>query len=80
MVSDLESRRSGPHVRTVEDSTEHTLVIDFGVDADDVHCDVVEDTLIVVNEPNGEQYEFELPGEHRRTFMQNGILTVEVDA
>lgn len=80
MVTDLQSRRSAPRVRTVEDETTTMIVMDFGDYGENLQSDVVDETLIVVDDTSGEQFEFPLPGEHRRTFMQNGILTVEVDA
>ncbi len=71
---------SDPMVRTFEDAEPAMVVLDFGPGTDALSTDVVDGTLIVVDESSGEQHEYSLPAEHRRTFMQNGVLTIEVDA
>lgn len=67
----------GPHIRTVN-SSPPTVVVDFGANPD-VHADAVDETLIVVDEARDEQREYPLPARARRTFMRNGVLTIEVD-
>jgi len=47
---------------------------DLGVT--DATLDVVDGTAIVVTDE--EQYEFELPDDHARVFMKNGVVTIEV--
>lgn len=64
---DFESRRFD-----YEDRTEYA--VDFGAGVDGT-IDVVGETAIVV--ANGEQYEFEIPGD-AQVFMSNGVLTIEV--
>ncbi len=73
--------RQGPEpiVRELETADRPVLVVDFGPDSSDLTTDIVDDTLIVVDESTDEQHEYSLPGEHRRTFMQNGVLTIEVE-
>lgn len=80
MEHDFTSPAGGePHVRTIEETDPATLVMDLGERADHITTDVVGDTLIVVNEETDNQFEYPLPGTHRRTFMQNGVLTIEVE-
>ena len=69
-----------PFIRTVEEADPPMFVIDLGEHADHVKTDVIGETLIVVNEASDSQFEYQLPGAHRRTFMQNGVLTIEVEA
>lgn len=68
-----------PPIRVFEETTPPTVVIDLGPASDHLAFDVVGDSVIIVDESTGEQFEYSLPGEHRRTFMQNGILTIEVE-
>jgi len=63
-------------VRRFEYDDSVVLAADFGyVDASSV--DVVDDTVIVV--ADGEQYDVELDDD-ARAFMNNGVLTIEVNA
>ena len=57
-----------------EDSV--VLAADFGY-VDSSSVDVVGETVMVV--ADGEQYDIELDGD-ARAFMNNGVLTIEVDA
>lgn len=56
------------------------VVADLGSVADDASVEVVDGTAVVVIETaeGANQYEFDLPGEGATTFINNGILTVEV--
>lgn len=67
-----------PLARTIEDAEPPTIVFDLGAGSD-IRTDVVDGTLIVVDESSGEQVEGTLPGAPRRTFMQNGVLTIELE-
>lgn len=81
MESDSRIRQgSDPMVRRFEEAEPPMVVLDFGPETDALSADVVDDTLIVVDEASGEQHEYSLPAEHRRTFMRNGVLTIEVEA
>jgi hypothetical protein len=63
---------------------ERVLAADLGLDDDRVSVDVVDDTVIVVvlGEDGAEtdaQYEFDAPaGDVTRAFINNGVVTVEV--
>lgn len=66
-----------PLIRRVETGDHDRVVIDLGAGADGVSTDVVDDTVIVVGSDD-EQYEFDLPSAEARTFIKNGVLTIEV--
>ena len=68
-----------PFMRTVEETDPPMLVMDLGEHADHVKTDVIGETLIVVNEATDTQFEYQLPSALRRTFMQNGVLTIEIE-
>jgi hypothetical protein len=65
----------GP-VRHYEYDDESVLVADFGPTEGSV--DVVDGTAIVV--VDGEQFEFDVPTGEARATMNNGVVTVEVEA
>lgn len=67
-----------PLVRQVDTDGINRYVIDFGAAADGVSADVVDETVIVVMSDD-EQYEFNVPSTEARTFMKNGVLTIEID-
>ena len=59
-----------------------TIVVDLGHGLDaDIHTDVVDQTLLVVwdrpDQPE-QSVELELPAGEARTFMKNGVLTIDV--
>lgn len=56
-----------------EDHTEH--VVDFGAGVN-ASVDVVDETAIVIFD--GEQYDLDVPG-NAQVFMNNGVLTIEVE-
>ena len=66
------------HVRQDEADGSTTYVIDIGEKWPDAAVDVVDDTLIVVLDEST-QYEVSLPAGEASTFINNGILTVEVN-
>ncbi|MFC7046408.1 hypothetical protein ACFQH6_14245 [Halobacteriaceae archaeon GCM10025711] len=57
------------------------IVADIGVDDDAVTVDVLDDTAIVVIEHDGEstQSELALPEGDAQVFMNNGILTIQIE-
>jgi len=60
---------------------ETVLVADLGVDDDAVSVDVVDETVIIVVETDGEtrQHEFDAPtGAVSKALINNGVVTVEV--
>ncbi len=60
---------------------ETVLVADLGI-GDDVSVDVVDDTVVVVVENDGEpvQHEFDVPeGSVAKALINNGVVTVEVE-
>ena len=67
-------------VRRYDYEHESVVVADTGLDAD-VSVDTLERTAIVVVEGDEDaQYELELPdGEVSRAYVNNGIVTVEVE-
>lgn len=65
-------------IREYQTDDERTYVIDFGTKSPDLQVDVVDDTLIVIDDAADDHYELSLPAGEARTFMQNGVLTLEV--
>lgn len=68
-------------VQRVENEDGATIVVDLGAAAQNVHTDIVDDTLLIVRErADGfeEPYELSLPEGKARTFIKNGVLTIEV--
>jgi hypothetical protein len=65
-------------VRSVRRDGGQTVVADFGPDALAASVDVVGDTAIVVQDE--EQTDVDLPTSAERAFMQNGVLTIELEA
>lgn len=63
-------------VRRYEYDDGEVFVADLG--AVDGTVDVVDGTAIVV--AGDEQYELELPGESSRATMNNGVVTIELEA
>ena len=53
-----------------------TVVVAADLDATDAAVDVLEDTVIVVTDDD--QYELDVAGDPE-AFMQNGVLTIEVN-
>lgn len=53
------------------------IAIDIGRRSADASMDIVDDTVIVVEE-DGNQAEYELPDDDAEVFMKNGILTFEI--
>lgn len=62
-------------VRQYDYDTETILAADFGHVEGTV--DVVDQTAIVI--ADGDQHEFDVPGRASRAFMNNGIVTIEVE-
>ena len=64
---------------------ERVLAADLGLDDDRVSVSVADDTIIVVvssgdGAETGAQYELDAPeGEVTRAFINNGVVTVEVE-
>ena len=69
---------SGPLIRHIETDDPERIVIDFGASEEGVSTDVVDNTIIIIGSDD-QQLEFELPAKNARTFMQNGVLTIEVE-
>ena len=67
-----------PVVRHLEDGDGTTIVVDFGPSHTELDTDIVDDTLIVIDEAD-EQYELDIPAGEASTFMRNGVLTIEVE-
>ena len=65
-------------VHSVRRDGGRTVVADFGPDAGDASVDVVGDTAIVMR--GEEQTDIDLPESAARAFMQNGVLTIELEA
>ncbi|GGL24070.1 hypothetical protein GCM10009037_04470 [Halarchaeum grantii] len=73
--------QSGP-VERYDYTDESVVVADTSFADERVSVDVVDGTAILVVEGDGEdaQYEIDLPtGEVARAFINNGVVTVEVD-
>lgn len=79
MESDVRSIENDVLFRTLDTADTPTIVADLGDGDDAITVDVTGDTLILVNESSGEQQEVTLPEGEARTFMQNGVLTIEVE-
>ena len=62
-------------VRTYEQDNSIELVADIG--APEATIDVLHDCVIV--NTTTDQYEFSIPAEEARTFMKNGVLTIQVE-
>ncbi|MFC4541530.1 Hsp20/alpha crystallin family protein [Halosolutus amylolyticus] len=73
------TREDGQVARQYEYDDETVVAVDFGAARTDASVDLVDDTVIVV--VDDDQYEFELPvdADDAHTFMQNGVLTVEME-
>ena len=69
---------SEPLIRRIETTDPERIVIDFGASEEGVSTDVVDNTIIIIG-PDNQQLEFELPDTNARTFMQNGVLTIEIE-
>jgi hypothetical protein len=65
----------GTSLRRFEYDDAVVLAADVGI-AEDTTVDVVDDTMILVS--GDEQYEQELPAGDARAFINNGVLTVEL--
>ncbi|WP_232702409.1 DUF7127 family protein [Halobacterium wangiae] len=82
MNFDTLTERSDAVARRYDYGDEQVLVADLGVTDDEATVDVVEDTVILVVEDEGEpvQHEFETPeGTVEKAFINNGVVTVEVE-
>jgi hypothetical protein len=55
------------------------VVVSADLDAWDATVDVLGDTVIVVR-ADGEQFELSVPATPTRAFMENGVLTIEMEA
>jgi hypothetical protein len=64
-------------IRSVRRDDGRTVVADFGLDASGASVDVVGDTAIVMH--GEEQTDIDLPEPAARAFMQNGVLTIELE-
>lgn len=73
----LDGVDSVAHVRHIEEDNQEMIVLDFGPGNSDITCDVLDDTIIIID-GSGEQYELAMPWSVSRTFMKNGVLTIEV--
>lgn len=65
-------------VRSVSRDDGRTVIADFGPGASDASVDLVGDTAIVMH--GAEQTDIDLPEPAERAFMQNGVLTIELEA
>lgn len=80
MTQQMRSRRdASPAIRTFYEADPPMVVIDFGAGSTSLKTDIIDDTLIVIDESTDEQFEYTIPREHQRMFMQNGVLTIEVE-
>jgi len=64
-------------VHSVRRDDGQTVVADFGPGAEDASVDVVGDTAIVMHDEA--QTDIDLPEPAARAFMQNGVLTIELE-
>ncbi|GAB3688345.1 hypothetical protein GCM10028857_22390 [Salinarchaeum chitinilyticum] len=64
-------------IRSVRRDDGQTVVADFGPDASGASVDLVGDTAIVMHDE--EQTDIDLPESAARAFMQNGVLTIELE-
>ena len=71
-------RSDGAVVRRVDSEEHEQLVVDFGPWASGADVDVLGDVVIVIG-PDEEQVEIPFEGSVARTFMKNGVLSIEVD-
>ena len=67
-----------PLVRHDEIGESDRYIFDFGPTATAISADVVGETVIIVG-PNDEQLEFDIGETDARTFIKNGVLTIEVN-
>jgi len=81
MNFDTLTEQSDTVARRYDYGDEQVLVADLGVAADEATIDVVDDTVIlVVAGETDEQYELNAPeGDLTRAFINNGVVTVEVE-
>ncbi len=83
MIIDLKqpSPETDLPVRRIDRSDNVTeFVLDLGDVGGELHTDVVDDTVIVVHEQDEvREMEFEIPEGEARTFIKNGVLTIEVE-
>ncbi|MFB6133626.1 MAG: Hsp20/alpha crystallin family protein [Halanaeroarchaeum sp.] len=78
-MTDLHQEHSEEVLRKrVDDGDRTEIVADLGPGVGDADVDVVDGTAIVVLHDGDAQYEFDLPGEDSHTFINNGVLTIEV--
>ncbi|MFP4627300.1 MAG: DUF7127 family protein [Natronomonas sp.] len=75
-MNDYEQLRSAGIVRRYEYDDDSVLVADMGFV--DGSVDVIGETAIVV--AGDEQYELTLPGSVSRATMNNGVVTIELQA
>lgn len=66
-------------IREFSDDGGRTFVVDFGPQATDLEVDVVDGTMIVFAPGRDDQVDVELPPGEARTFIKNGVLTIEVE-
>jgi hypothetical protein len=76
MTATTSLQRQGFEARRYEYDDETLIAADLGPERD-ATIDVVDGTLIVVTDD--EQFDVELPSRDAQAFMQNGVLTIEVD-
>ena len=62
-------------VRTYEQDNSIEVVADIG--DPEATIDVLDDCVIVITATD--QYELSIPAEQARTFMKNGVLTIQVE-
>ena len=72
-----EAGSDGRIVRRYEYDDSSVLVADIGASAGDVDIDIVGTTAIVVVD-DGDEVEFELPGDDATAAVRNGVVTIEV--
>lgn len=79
MTLDQFTRGDEQIARRYEYEDGSVLAVDFGTASTDADVDVVDGTVIVVDDDD--QYELELPdgAVDANTFIRNGVLTVELE-
>ena len=75
------NRETDALARRYEYGDVHVLAADLGVEDESVSVDVVDGTVIlVVAGETDEQYELDAPeGDVTRAFINNGVVTIEVE-
>lgn len=78
-MTDLHQERPDEVLQRRDEFDDRTeIVADLGPAVGEAHVDVVDGTAMVVLDDGAGQYEFDLPSDNSHTFINNGVLTIEV--